>query len=273
MEMGKILSADVLDIIFDQRNKEYGAYDLRKNYQRRLTKSLLTMSLIVVLLLITYLLIAAIKPKSAGIIEVNEVALENIADKKQPEQPVIPPPQKIIEPQIKMIKDMVPVIVKDNVPIDDPVPEQKDIEDAKIGNITAAGTEDIGVVTAPVDRNTGVVDEPKRHNDEDVIWVGPVEIESKYPGGIPAWSAFLYRKLVYPQQAIDDGKQGTVIVRFIVDKEGNVSDVEALSGPEELRASAVSVIKKSGRWEPAIQNGRKVKSYKSQPITFKLNDQ
>jgi protein TonB len=61
-------------------------------------------------------------------------------------------------------------------------------------------------------------------------------------------------------------------VQFIVDMEGKVSNVEAISGPETggLREEAVNVIKKSGRWEPAIQNGRKVKSYKKQPITFRL---
>jgi protein TonB len=271
MEMGKILSADVLDIIFDQRNKEYGAYDLRKNYQRRLTKSLVTMSLIVALLLITYLLVAAIKPKSAGIIEVKEVALESIADKKQPEQPIVPPPQKVIEPQIKTIKDMVPVIVKDDVHIDDPVPEQKDIEDAKIGNITTAGADDIGVVTSPVDQRTSVVDEPKSHDNAEKIFTG-VEIEAKYPGGVNAWTRYIMYKLVYPQQAIDAGIQGTVSVRFIVDRDGHISNVEAISGPETLRATAVNIIKNSIYWESAIQNGQKVKSYKVQPITFKLND-
>jgi protein TonB len=59
----------------------------------------------------------------------------------------------------------------------------------------------------------------------------------------------------------------TVVVRFIVDKEGNVSDVEAISGPAPLQKEAVRVIRLSGKWEPAIQNGRKVKSYKKQPIT------
>ena len=67
--------------------------------------------------------------------------------------------------------------------------------------------------------------------------------------------------------------QGTVVVQFIVDKEGNVSDVEAISGPNELREEAVRVIKKSGKWTPAIQNGRQVKSYKKQPIKFRLEAQ
>ncbi|HEV2483036.1 MAG TPA: TonB family protein [Puia sp.] len=63
-----------------------------------------------------------------------------------------------------------------------------------------------------------------------------------------------------------------MLVQFIVDKEGNVSDVEAVSGPEAggLREEAMRVIRQSGKWIPAIQNGRTVKSYKKQPVIFKL---
>ena len=85
-----------------------------------------------------------------------------------------------------------------------------------------------------------------------------------------AWSRFLNKYLRYPQEAQDQGVQGMVVVQFIVDREGNVSDVEAVSGPMELRAEAVRVIKKSGKWTPAIQNGNKVRSYKKQPIVFRL---
>ena len=109
MEAANILSAHVLDIIFDERNKDYGAYDLRKNYQRRLMKAFLAMFLIVILLLVAYLLGAAIKPKSGGIVEVKEVELQNVADKKKLEPPpLISPPKQIEPPKERMIKDMIP---------------------------------------------------------------------------------------------------------------------------------------------------------------------
>jgi periplasmic protein TonB len=98
-----------------------------------------------------------------------------------------------------------------------------------------------------------------------------VEIESQYPGGLNAWAAYLNRNLSYPPDAVEKEVQGTVIIQFIVDILGNVSDVNAISGPEELRAAAVSVIKKSGKWTAAIQNGQKVKSYKKQPVVFRLD--
>ena len=270
MEASSILSADVLDIIFDARNKEYGAYDLRKNYQRRLTKSMLTMSLIVILLLVAYLLIAAIKPKSNALLVTKDIDLENVVDKKKVEPiQVIPPPKQIEMPKERMIKDMIPIIVKEDVPTE--VPEQTDVDNAKIGNANIQGTDDNRIVGPPVDAATGVVNEPKKQDDAEVIFER-VEIESRYPGGVSAWSTFLNRKLNYPQQAVDNEIQGTVIVQFVVDTEGLVSDITAISGPEELRSAAVVAIKQSGKWEPAIQNGRKVKSYKKQPITFKLSE-
>ena len=87
-----------------------------------------------------------------------------------------------------------------------------------------------------------------------------------------AWQRFLQKNFCVPEAAMtaDQPVTVTVMVRFIVDTAGNVSDAEALSGPDPLRQEAVRVIRKSGQWVPAIQNGRKVKSYKRQPITVVL---
>jgi protein TonB len=97
-----------------------------------------------------------------------------------------------------------------------------------------------------------------------------VEVESEFPGGLPGWSHFLATHLKYPEKAVNANIEGTVVVQFIVDKQGRVSNVKAISGPELLREAAANVIKQSSRWNPAIQSGRKVRSYKRQPITFKL---
>ncbi len=97
-----------------------------------------------------------------------------------------------------------------------------------------------------------------------------VEIESAYPGGIGAWSRFIEKTLRYPYKAIGNEIQGVVVVKFIVGVDGSVRDIEAISGPSELRAEAIRVIKKSGVWVPAINNGVKVESYKMQPLVFKL---
>ena len=102
-------------------------------------------------------------------------------------------------------------------------------------------------------------------NSDTMVW-HEVEIEAEYPGGAAAWQRFLNRNLRYPEEAIENEISGTVVVQFVVDKDGIVSNVEAVSGPEELCAEAVRVIKKSGRWTPAVQGGRQVRSLKKQPF-------
>jgi TonB family protein len=98
------------------------------------------------------------------------------------------------------------------------------------------------------------------------------QIESTYPGGPSGWLAYLNRTFRYPQEAVRNGIQGTVLVQFIVDDQGKVSGIEVVSGPTSggLREETIRVIQRSGKWNPAIWNGYKVTSYKRQPLTFKL---
>jgi protein TonB len=94
--------------------------------------------------------------------------------------------------------------------------------------------------------------------------------EGEFKGGDSALQKFIEKHLVYPKYAKRKKIEGTVTVQFILDKLGYLADVEAISGPLELRESAISVIKKTYKWDPAIQGGRQVKAYKKYDIVFKL---
>ncbi len=98
-----------------------------------------------------------------------------------------------------------------------------------------------------------------------------VEIESQFPGGPKAWLAFLNSHLEYPKKAARKKIEGTVVLQFIVDKDGRITDLKALSGDPVLEEAALKAMADSPRWTPAIQNGRLVKSYKKQPIVFSLD--
>lgn len=274
MEINKILSADILDIIFEGRNKEYGAYELRKTYNKRMTIALVGTASLLALLLIGYVLSNTINANSKKAMVVEDVQLDNVKqEEKAPEPPPPPPPKPPEPPKVEMAKFTPPKIVKDEeVKEDEKPPEVEKLEDTKIGTVNQEGIKDEGIVAPPVeDDGKGVVEAPKKDEEDYDKTFTKVEIESEYPGGTGAWARYLNKSLKYPQEAIDNEIQGTVVVQFIVDKEGNVSDVEAVSGPEDLRAEAARVIKKSGKWTPAVQNGRQVKSYKKQPIVFRLD--
>jgi protein TonB len=277
MEISTILTADILDIIFDGRNKEYGAYDLRRTYGRRLVLSITVMLSVICMLFIGFAF-AGKKTLMAKdfIIPNDSVALKIV---EPPQRPVeLPPLPAIKQPapsaQVKMKLFATPKIVPhDQVAEDEKPPVNEDLADVKIGNKNVHdGLEDDGTVIAPPGdgKETGVIEGPKRDEDDLKVPFTKVEIPSDYPGGLEAWKRFMIRNLRYPQEAVDQNIQGFVVVQFIVDRQGNVSDVEAVSGPQELRAEAVRVIKKSGKWTPAIQNGHPVRSYKKQPVGFQL---
>lgn len=273
MEANKILTADILDIIFEGRNKEYGAYELRKTYNKRLLFAIAFMGLVCLLAFLGSILGGkGSDDMEEKAIVVQEVQLEEIKEERQEPPPPPPPPPPPEPPKVEITKFTPPKIVKDEeVKPDEKPPEVEKLEETRIGVINQEGMKDLGIVAPPVDDGgKGVVEAPKKVEEDWDKTFTKVEIESEYPGGRAAWIRYLLKTLTYPQVAQDNEIEGTVVVQFIVDKEGNVSDVVAISGPEELRAEAVRVIKRSGKWTPAIQNGRKVKSYKKQPIVFKL---
>lgn len=273
MEANKILSSDILDIIFEGRNKEYGAYELRKSYNKRLLLSIAFMALLCIVVFLASILGGkGSSDQSDKAIVIQEVQLEEIKEDRPEPPPPPPPPKPPDPPKVEITKFTPPKIVKDeDVKEDEKPPEVEKLEETRIGTINQEGMKDLGIVAPPVeDAGKGVVEAPKKVEEDWDRTFTKVEIESEYPGGRAAWIRYLLKTLTYPQVAQDNEIQGTVVVQFIVDREGNVSDVVAISGPEELRAEAVRVIKRSGKWTAAVQNGRKVKSYKKQPIVFRL---
>jgi periplasmic protein TonB len=279
MEAHKILDTNLLDIIFEGRNKEYGAYELRKNANRRLIKALIGMAIFTLSLFLISILSNQGSAVQKQTMIVTDVQLEEVREEKKNELPPPPPPPKALLQKVEVTKFTPPKIVKDNeVKDEDKPPEQQKLEETKIGTINQEGVKDEGIAGPPnsSDGGKGLVETPRPRVTEDYDKTFmKVEIESEYPGGLSAWQRYLNKNFRYPDEALNNGIQGVVTVQFVVDKGGNVSDVQAISGPNQggLRDEAIRVIRKSGSWIPAIQNGQKVKSYKKQPVVFKLMDQ
>lgn len=111
---------------------------------------------------------------------------------------------------------------------------------------------------------------PDSVKKDSLIGFGDVK-ESEYPGGLKAWYQFLSKNLQYPERAQKAVIQGMVAIRFIVDENGNVVEpVVGRSVEFSIDEEAIRIIRVSGKWEPAYQNGHNVKSYKSQPMNFRL---
>lgn len=275
MEANKILSADILDIVFDGRNKSYGAYDLRKTYNKRMVTALVIVASVFLLILLTYIIANKLNSNDEKVaMVVTDVQLEEVKpEEKRNEPPPPQPPPMAKPPKIEMAQFTPPKIVKDDeVKEDEKPPEQEKLEDVKIALTNQEGDKDMGIVAPPSnDAGKGVISAPVQTENWDQTFT-KVEIESEFPPGgekgKKAWSDFLNRELGRDPSWAELGVSGTVIVQFIVDKLGNVSDITVVEGPQKLRPYAEKALKKSGKWVPAIQNGHQVKSQKRQPITF-----
>ena len=273
MEANKILSADVLDIIFDGKNKDYGAYELRKTYNRRITRALIITGSVALLALLSSILSSTMKEKADKKLKMNEMTIQDVKqeEKKAIPPPPPPPPPKQEPPKVEM-KQFTPPVIKKDEEVEKPPPPQEELKEAKIDVVSQEGIKDQGIA-APVDIDQGKqIVEVKKEDDENKIF-DKVEIEASFPGGDSKWRQYLERN-ANGQVATDNGApEGTytTVVQFVVDKEGNISDVRALTnhgyGMEE---EAIRVIKKGPKWSPAVQNGRQVKAYRKQPITFRV---
>lgn len=274
MDVNKILSADILDIVFEGRNKDYGAYELRKTYNKRLITALVATLSICLIFFIGNIIAGNVNKQAKEKLDIKDVELEAVKEEKKNEPPPPPPPPKMPEPpKVEIAKFTPPKIVEDKeVKEDEKPPEVEKIEEAKIGTINQEGTKDEGIVAPPVEaKGTGEVVAPKVDTEDYDKVFTKVENPAEFPGGADAWRRYLERNLQYPDAAQENGTQGVVRVQFVVDREGNISEVQSLNDPGDgLAEEAVRIIKKGPKWKPAEQNGRKVIYRHIQAITFRL---
>lgn len=276
MEANKILQADLLDIVFEGRNKDYGAYELRKKYNKRILLAFGITAAIAIIAIAWSILAKQFGGKTSDQVKVSEVVIENVKepDEQKPPPPPPPPPKTPPPPKVEMTKFTPPVIKKDEEVKKEEIPPVEKLEDTKIDVQNQEGIKDQNIATPPVvDEGKKVVEQPKE--DENKVFT-KVEIEASVDP--KSWSRWLTTQLQrYIEDAASNGMEPgtyTVQVRFLVEKDGSINDVQALNDPGfGLAKAAVDVVKRGPKWNPGIQNGKPVRSYHTQPITFVVQEQ
>ncbi|WP_109694185.1 energy transducer TonB [Chitinophaga deserti] len=276
MNTSQMPKPDFLDILFDSRNKAYGAYDLRRKYDRRVRNAVAGMAGIVLLSIGAYAWASNSKASDIEKPYVKPIELDNV--KLPPaEEKVIPPPTRKVEPPPAartMVKHTIfKVVENDKVKPEDEVKKMDELKDVSIGHDNIKGSPD-GPETffdGPTGPGGGVVEAPKVEKEEGPLSF--VEINPEYPGGQEALYKFLNNNMHYPAMASENGIEGTVFVKFVVNADGSITDVAATgnklgAGCEE---EAIRVIRKMPKWKPGRQNGRNVAVWFNVPIRFKLN--
>jgi len=257
----EILQADMLDILFEHRNKTYGAYALRKDYNNRLGIAL-AIALSVVLLSVLF---SFIKKNDQQVSATNEpfdiIVLKTYEPPADIQQQKEKPKEKI-----KQVKNLDKILIVPNNILPD-VPEQKDLIDAIVGKENIEGkpleNPDKSLQTGTDNKNE------KRNVGKDLnMTITPKEIPPSYPGGISEWLNFLRRNLQTPGE-LNEGQKITVRVRFWIDTDGSVSRFEIVqSGGGSFDKEVLRVMKKMPRWEPAVQNNLKVAVAYIQSVIF-----
>ena len=265
MEANQILQLSLLEILFDGKNKSYGAYDLRKTYNKRISTALFSIILLVVLLLIGSILLKNVS-KDETVFPV--ISADRTLQKIAHEEPKVLPKLPAVT-HTASIKVTTPRIVKDPLVLDPP-PDVKQIENARIDDHTVEGPKAIGIINPPVEvAGTNVASTSvTRRRTEDSTFIA-VEIEASFPGGAEGWQRYIRKAILSQLEDFSDADFGTCMVRFIVDKTGAVSDVQATTMKgTKLAEIAVNAIRKGPKWKPAQQNGQYVNAYRLQPVTL-----
>jgi periplasmic protein TonB len=253
----EILKADVLDILFEHRNKAYGAYALRKHYNQRLAFSLgLAMSTILLLFLFN----GIEKEKDASGFATRDVNLKSLTPEiKQPELPRPKLPSAAPMAQKKFV-DQFHITNKD---IQQDIPDLSDLGHFVPGEADAAG--ETGAVQSAGAGNSGGTEPPAA---TPPLKEAPLQREPEFPGGMQAWVNFLNRNLRVPDD-LEAGEKKTVLIRFLVDIDGSVNGFEVVqSGGRAYDQEVIRVLKKMPKWKPAIQNNLPVVRNFTQPVTF-----
>lgn len=275
METNKILQADILDIVFDGKNKEYGAYQLRRSYKKTLTKALIITGSVIVLVLSGTVVAGFINgDRNNNNIPVQDIIMTHTKPEDPLPPPPPPPPPELPKPvELNQVRFVPPIIVKDvDVTPEDKIPEITD--ETTISEKTVISDNIIPIIQAPVMvGNSQVLEIPKQDKENDILT--KVEIEAGFPGGDDAWRNYL-RKTLNAGKPVENGASGgryTVIVKFVVSKDGSLSDIKCENDPGfGMCEEAVRVIKKTKNWIPAVQNGQHVNAYRRQQITFLVED-
>lgn len=273
------------DIVFENKNKEFGAYTLRAGSVKRHNKAML-ITIIVVGGLLTLaglvtagLLFAKAEEDTTASVAVEELAeAKNNAEEEEEEQiqeikEEEPEPEVIELPQVaQQAFTAIEVTEDDKVKNQVQAQDQMKEDNRNIGNQNVLGEADLrATVTAEVRQNVVVAEAPKPVEETKVYDLANVEQKPSFKGGEAAMFKWLGEHINYPAAAAEEGASGKVQVQFIVSKSGKVTNVKVVRGKHPaLDKEAVRVVSSMPDWTPGRQNGQPVNVTYILPVNFTL---
>ena len=272
-----LISNEWTDLVFEGRNQSYGAYQLRKSTGKRNLWALIIVALAAVLLYLGLQLQrmaeANKKVENTQAVELAKLNTEKKKEAKVEKKEIIrQEPEKVVEQVKSSVKFTAPIIKKD-----EEVQEEDEIKldevqksDKAVGAFTVEGNDEVGGAVLKAKEEIAAPEPPKHVVEETKIFT-VVEQMPMYPGGDAALMGYLRDNIHYPTVAAENGVQGRVVVGFVVERDGSITDVKVLRSVDpSLDREAMRVVKSMPRWTPGKQNGSAVRVKYQVPVTFRL---
>ncbi len=255
-----LLKNQWLEIVFDGRNKSYGAYDLRKSITKNTVKAFIIGTLVFGIAVSIPNIMRLLPDSSANDDALNvKITTVKLPPKEKPKENLPPPPPP--PPKVDQVKFVKPVVAKAEDVVEEIV-VIKEIKDKNIGKETIKGDPDAALTVEPVGTGTAAVVE----EDNTVYNTAGIEVKPDFPGGMDKFYAYIAKNYRTPEE---EGLKGKVYVTFVVEKDGSLTDIKVLrdigygTGKEAIR-----VLKSAPKWNPGEQNGKKVRCTFSLPIAI-----
>ncbi len=275
-------SREWTDLIFEGKNKEFGAYELRTTSAKRHNLAMLSVVVVIIVALLLSLLVSSIERAEETIIgdaEQEMVSVDTTQDEQ--DEPEEEPEERFEEPEVEEVLPEevlntvkvteIAIVDDDQVTKEDEVKTQEDLtqtETAFGAKDFDQGTDDVTVVREVRDE---VVVEEKKPEPEKIFTA--VEESPKFPGGDAELYKWLSDHIRYPEMAAQNNIQGRVTVQFVVEKDGSIGEVKVVRGKDpDLDKEAVRVVKALPKFIPGKMNGQSVRVWYTLPIMFKLQN-
>lgn len=271
-----LISRDWTEMVFEGRNKEYGAYRLRKNAGKRNLYSLITIFIAALAIWGGISLVKFVESRTKSVAQTSVAVLSALnqpkkkAEVKQQKKVKLEQPEKVVERVKSSVKFTAPVIKKDDeVKPEDELKTQDELMSTKtaIGALDVKGNDD---ANGEVLKIKEAVAQPEPKPEVEKVF-DVVEQMPSFPGGPSALMEWLSNNVKYPVVALENGVQGRVVVSFVVERDGSITDVKVVRGVDpSLDKEASRVVRAMPRWIPGKQNGSAVRVKYNVPVAFRL---
>ena len=271
-----LISRDWTEMVFEGRNKEYGAYRLRKNAGKRNLYSLITIFIAALAIWGGISLVKFVESRTKSVAQTSVAELSALnqpkkkAEVKQQKKVKLEQPEKVVERVKSSVKFTAPVIKKDDeVKPEDELKTQDELMSTKtaIGALDLKGNDD---ANGEVLKIKEAVAQPEPKPEVEKVF-DVVEQMPSFPGGPSALMEWLSNNVKYPVVAQENGVQGRVVVSFVVERDGSITDVKVVRGVDpSLDREASRVVRAMPRWIPGKQNGSAVRVKYNVPVAFRL---